>query len=149
CAVALVIEVQTKRLALQQRCGALISRDRAVLKAFAFARVLCDQWLAWLSQEQWPAFSRGTCGSTWRTAREHRERPTRAPSVLKIPVAELEHTGSRAGRWNGTATLVQLEREPILRVLEEANWLIAGPRGAAARPGMRRTTLQSLIKRLE
>ena len=68
---------------------------------------------------------------------------------LEIPVAELEHTGSRAGRWNGTATLVQLEREPILRVLEEANWLIAGPRGAAARLGMKRTTLQSLIKRLE
>jgi transcriptional regulator with GAF, ATPase, and Fis domain len=34
-------------------------------------------------------------------------------------------------------------------VLEEANCLIAGPRGAAARLGMKRTTLQSLIKRLE
>ena len=44
---ALVVDVQTKRLALEQRRGALISRDRAVLKAFAFARVLRDRWLAW------------------------------------------------------------------------------------------------------
>jgi len=46
-------------------------------------------------------------------------------------------------------TLAQLERDSILGVLEESNWLIAGPRGAAARLGMKRTTLQSLLKRLE
>ena len=50
---------------------------------------------------------------------------------------------------NGTVTLAQIERARIVAVLEEANWLIAGPRGAAARLGMKRTTLQSLIKRLE
>jgi hypothetical protein len=44
---ALVVDVQTKRLLLEQRRGALISRDRAVLKAFAFARTLRDRWLAW------------------------------------------------------------------------------------------------------
>src|SRR6516164_11453494 len=46
-AAALVVDVQTKRLALEQRRGTLISRDRAVLKAFAFARMLRDAWLAW------------------------------------------------------------------------------------------------------
>jgi hypothetical protein len=46
-AAALVIDVQTKRLALEQRRGALISRDRAVLKAFSFARLLRDSWLNW------------------------------------------------------------------------------------------------------
>jgi formate hydrogenlyase transcriptional activator len=69
--------------------------------------------------------------------------------TLDLPLAELEHTASLAARKNGTATLAQLERSCILGVLEEANWLIAGPRGAAARLGMKRTTLQSLIKRLE
>ncbi len=39
--------MQTKRLTLDQRRGALISRDRALLKAFAFARMLRDAWLAW------------------------------------------------------------------------------------------------------
>ena len=51
CAAALVVEVQTKRLALEQRRGALISRDRAVLKAFAFAGVLREESLAWLPRE--------------------------------------------------------------------------------------------------
>jgi hypothetical protein len=46
-AAALVVDVQTKRLTLEQRRGALISRDRATFKAFAFARMLRDRWLAW------------------------------------------------------------------------------------------------------
>jgi hypothetical protein len=46
-AAALIVDVQTKRLALEQRRGALIAKDRAVLKAFSFARMLRDRWLAW------------------------------------------------------------------------------------------------------
>jgi formate hydrogenlyase transcriptional activator len=72
--------------------------------------------------------------------------------TLDIPVAELERLAARASRPYASrehpATLAELERAHILAVLEEANWLIAGPRGAAARLGMKRTTLQSLIKRL-
>jgi hypothetical protein len=46
-AAALVLDVQTKRLNLEQRRGQLISRDRAVLRCFAFARLLRDAWLTW------------------------------------------------------------------------------------------------------
>jgi hypothetical protein len=46
-AAALVVDVQVKRLALEQKRGALISRDRAVLRCFTFARMLRDRWLAW------------------------------------------------------------------------------------------------------
>jgi len=46
-AAALVVDVQTKRLLLERTRGALISRDRATIKAFAFARMLRDRWLAW------------------------------------------------------------------------------------------------------
>jgi len=46
-AAALVVDVQTKRLVLEQRRGTLISRDRAVLKTFAFARTLRDAVLTW------------------------------------------------------------------------------------------------------
>lgn len=46
-AAALVVDVQTKRLVLEQRRGALISRDRAVLKAFAFARTIRDAIQTW------------------------------------------------------------------------------------------------------
>lgn len=46
-AAALVVDVQTKRLLLEQRRGALISRDRAVLKAFGFARTIRDAIQTW------------------------------------------------------------------------------------------------------
>ncbi len=46
-AAALVVDVQVKRLTLEQRRGALISRERAVATAFGFARTLRDRCLAW------------------------------------------------------------------------------------------------------
>jgi hypothetical protein len=46
-AAAVIVDVQTKRLTLEQRRGALISRERAVLKCFGFARLLRDAWLNW------------------------------------------------------------------------------------------------------
>ena len=52
-----------------------------------------------------------------------------------------------SGRRRST-TLEEIEREHIRRVLDETNWLVGGPYGAAARLGMKRTTLQSKIARL-
>jgi hypothetical protein len=46
-AAALVVDVQTKRLVLEQRRGALVSRDLATFKAFAYTRLIRDAWLAW------------------------------------------------------------------------------------------------------
>ncbi|HXJ94530.1 MAG TPA: sigma 54-interacting transcriptional regulator [Terriglobia bacterium] len=46
------------------------------------------------------------------------------------------------------ATLAAAEREHITRVLKETNWVIGGPQGAAARLGLKRTTLQSKMKKL-
>ncbi|SQA98596.1 Formate hydrogenlyase transcriptional activator [Cedecea neteri] len=40
------------------------------------------------------------------------------------------------------------EYQRILRVLKEANGVVAGPRGAAQRLGLKRTTLLSRMKRL-
>jgi formate hydrogenlyase transcriptional activator len=40
------------------------------------------------------------------------------------------------------------EREHILEALRATNWTISGPHGAAARLGMKRTTLQSRMKKL-
>ena len=49
-AAAVILDVQTKRLAVEQRRGALISRDLAINKAFAFARLLRDACQAWPSR---------------------------------------------------------------------------------------------------
>ena len=48
----------------------------------------------------------------------------------------------------GTMTLEEAERDHILQVLRAADWQIGGPQGAAARLGMKRTTLNSKMKRL-
>jgi transcriptional regulator with GAF, ATPase, and Fis domain len=46
------------------------------------------------------------------------------------------------------ATLGQVESDYILKTLEETNWVIGGPRGAAERLGLKRTTLISKMRRL-
>jgi formate hydrogenlyase transcriptional activator len=72
--------------------------------------------------------------------------------TLNIPLTELkpvrEVAKEPAPHGNGATTLEGLERAHIVAVLEEANWLVGSPRGAAARLGMKRTTLLSLMKRL-
>lgn len=47
-----------------------------------------------------------------------------------------------------TMTLEDAEREHILQVLRATDWQVGGPQGAAARLGMKRTTLNSKMKRL-
>ena len=44
--------------------------------------------------------------------------------------------------------LQETERNQILRALEEANGVVAGPNGAAARLGVKRTTLQIKMQKL-
>lgn len=45
-------------------------------------------------------------------------------------------------------TLEEVEREHVLRAIRESNWIIGGPNGAAARLGMKRTTLTYRIRKL-
>jgi formate hydrogenlyase transcriptional activator len=44
--------------------------------------------------------------------------------------------------------LEETERQQILKALKECNWVVAGPKGAAAHLGMKRTTLQQRIRKL-
>jgi formate hydrogenlyase transcriptional activator len=45
-------------------------------------------------------------------------------------------------------TLSDAEREHILGALRDTNWILGGPKGAAARLGMKRSTLHGKMKRL-
>jgi len=65
--------------------------------------------------------------------------------ALRIALAELK--GGAAVVSSGK-TLEAAEREHILNTLKETEWVLAGARGAAARLGMKRTTLQSKMKKL-
>ncbi len=65
---------------------------------------------------------------------------------LFVPIAELKRPTVAS---NGSVvTLEQAERDHILKALREANWTIGGPAGAAAKLGMKRTTLQSKMQKL-
>jgi formate hydrogenlyase transcriptional activator len=46
------------------------------------------------------------------------------------------------------ASLESMERDHILRILRETNWVVGGAKGAAARLGLKRTTLQSRMRKL-
>ncbi len=108
-AAALVVDVQTKRLALEQRRGALISRDRAVTRAFSFARMLRDAWLNWPTRIGPPlAADLGV-----------------EPAVLVLALEELVRAPPRTG-------------ERALRVLNEgyrrSGYATVRPRGERAKP---------------
>ena len=69
-------------------------------------------------------------------------------TVLEVPLTELKQTGKLAIEQNGNSTLEAVEREHILRVLRETNWVIGGAGGAAARLGVPRTTLNNKMQKL-
>ena len=71
-------------------------------------------------------------------------------SDLELPLAELAQRKAlpAAVSTDYSTTLRQVEREHILRALKETRWVVGGPQGAAARLGMKRTTLGSLVKKL-
>ena len=46
-------------------------------------------------------------------------------------------------------TLEDSDRALILETLEQARWVVGGPRGAAAKLGLKRTTLLAKMRRLE
>ncbi len=64
---------------------------------------------------------------------------------LRVPLDELKTATEAAPTAN---TLEDAERRHILKVLKDAKWVVGGPRGAAARLGMNRTTLQFRMKKL-
>jgi formate hydrogenlyase transcriptional activator len=45
-------------------------------------------------------------------------------------------------------TLAEADRDHILKVLDESNWVVGGSSGAAARLGIKRTTLIAKMKKL-
>jgi len=67
-------------------------------------------------------------------------------SVLRVPLAELH--GREDASPGTSATLEQIEREHILQALRTSHWKLSGSGGAAARLGIKRTTLQSRMKKL-
>jgi formate hydrogenlyase transcriptional activator len=66
--------------------------------------------------------------------------------TLRAPLAELDISEEPSSVHD--TTLESTERDHILRILRETKGVIAGPKGAAARLGLKRTTLNSKLKKL-
>jgi len=89
---------------------------------------------------------------------------------LRVPIAELKESSPSSAAFlsapvefarpaplpashsvaaaSSTGTLDEAQRQHILRVLRQTRWRIAGPNGAAAILGMKRTTLQARMRKL-
>jgi formate hydrogenlyase transcriptional activator len=70
-------------------------------------------------------------------------------STLDVPVSALN--GKRTEpqpRDEEVRTLEEADRRHIVAALERSNWVVAGPNGAAARLGVKRSTLQFRMRKL-
>ena len=68
--------------------------------------------------------------------------------VLRAPILELEPHSSQIQPNIAITGLAQVQRDHILRALAATNWVVGGRNGAAARLGMKRTSLVYKMKKL-
>jgi len=67
-------------------------------------------------------------------------------NVLESPLASLRNAAEAESL--GPTTMEDAEREHIRKILEQTRWVVAGPNGAAARLGIKRSTLYFRMQRL-
>jgi formate hydrogenlyase transcriptional activator len=65
--------------------------------------------------------------------------------ILNVPLVDLSLAAQDSHK---DSTLESALREKVVRVLRETGGVLAGPRGAAARLGLKRTTLQSKMEKM-
>jgi formate hydrogenlyase transcriptional activator len=67
-------------------------------------------------------------------------------NVLRPPLTSLK--SDAAAESIGAITMVDAERDHILKTLEHTRWVVSGPNGAAARLGIKRSTLYFRMQKL-
>jgi formate hydrogenlyase transcriptional activator len=71
-----------------------------------------------------------------------------AGDELRVPLEDLDADAEIAGHGMDNGTLEEAQRLHILATLKRTRWVLSGPRGAAARLGINRSTLQFRMKKL-
>jgi formate hydrogenlyase transcriptional activator len=75
-------------------------------------------------------------------------------ATLEVPLAAMNGrrpsgaSPSTTGGDGRVETLNDADRRHIIAALERSNWVLAGPNGAAARLGVKRSTLQFRMRKL-
>jgi formate hydrogenlyase transcriptional activator len=67
-------------------------------------------------------------------------------NILESPLASLRNAAEAESL--GPTTMEDAEREHIRKILEQTRWVVAGPNGAAARLGIKRSTLYFRMQKL-
>src|SRR4029077_15047485 len=68
---------------------------------------------------------------------------------LQVSLSDSQGAAEAASAPTAVAiTLADAEREHILGALRETGWVVGGPKGAASRLGMKRSTLQKKMTKL-
>jgi formate hydrogenlyase transcriptional activator len=75
-------------------------------------------------------------------------RVSNANSMAMAATASTQSASAAGSSQNMRAVLDDAERQQIMAALEQTNWIVAGPNGAAARLGIKRSTLQSRMQKL-
>jgi len=68
--------------------------------------------------------------------------------TLQAPVESLSQHDTRSAVPGAPLTLEEAETRHIIAVFQQVNWVIGGPKGAAEKLGMKRTTLIATMRRL-
>jgi formate hydrogenlyase transcriptional activator len=98
---------------------------------------ISDEFMAACAQHSWPG-----------NIRELQNFIERSVILSKGPVLCSLPDLTRATRASAPVTLEQAESSHILKTLDQTGGVVGGPNGAAARLGLRRTTLISKMRRL-
>ena len=90
-----------------------------------------------------------TTGPVLTVRSEDLHPPNHSPAAARSPEPTPAGNGAPGpATGNIRETLEQAERQQILSALEKSNWIVAGPDGAAASLGLKRSTLQSRMQKL-
>jgi formate hydrogenlyase transcriptional activator len=68
--------------------------------------------------------------------------------VLQVPLRDLQSRIAPERHRERPQTLEEAERAHILATVKETQWVLSGPKGAATRLGVNRSTLQFRMKKL-
>jgi len=68
--------------------------------------------------------------------------------LLRFPLRYVQNRPAPTLEVKPAKTLAEAEREHILIALKEADWVLSGPKGAAGRLGLNRSTLQFRMRKL-
>ncbi|MBV8047107.1 MAG: sigma 54-interacting transcriptional regulator [Paludibacterium sp.] len=111
--------------------------------------VISDETLLRLSRHPWPGNVRELQNVIERAVILSRGPELHLPmSDLPVPAAPMPVRGAVMPPPLSPSDGSESERDRILRVLRETNGIVAGPKGAAARLGLKRTTLLSRMQRM-